>query len=200
MKVATEKSDKALLEALKNHQTAAFEELFNRYWKSLYVKAYARLRDETFAQDMVQDVFADIWDRRALLVVEGSLYAYLSGALKYRIINWLARTNLHQEALKHLVDRMGEMEATILDTLTANDIKITLEEAVAQFPENMQRIFALRSENYTIREIAEALGLAEQTVKNNSTEALVRLKKVLAEKHPDVHQSFFAVLLLLMKN
>jgi RNA polymerase sigma factor (sigma-70 family) len=200
METFIKNSDQELLDELRNSQPKAFETLFNLYWKELYTLAFYRLRDHTFAEDMVQDVFANIWARRRQLEINGPLIVYLRSALKYHIIKWLSRADLHQEALKHLLDRMGEMEATILDVLVATEVKDTLDDAITDFPENMRRVFTLRMENYSIREIAEALGLAEQTVKNNTSEALGRLKNVLADKHPDIHQSFFAILLLLIKN
>lgn len=194
------KSDQHLLAEIKLDLASSFEALFNRYWHKLYLSANYRVKNPSLAEDLVQDVFTTIWERRHRLDIEGSLEGYLQTALKYRIINWLSRADLQQAALKHLLDRMDEMEATILDRMAAEEIGHTLEEALTQFPENMRRVFSLRAENYTISEIAKALGLAEQTVKNNSSEALARLKTILKEKHPDVYQSFFAALLLLMKN
>lgn len=190
--------DAELLEGLKANQSIAFENLFNKYWRDLYERAYRRLGDQLEAEDMVQDIFTNIWERRHTLEIKTPLQGYLRTALKYKIIKLLSRADLHKEAVDHLFHRMEEMEETIIDVLIAQDVKCTLEEAISGFPENMRQIFTLRAENYTITEIAEALGLAQQTVKNNNTEALRRLKVILQEKHPDVNKSFFTILAVLI--
>lgn len=191
-------SDTQLLEALSTGNEDAFAAIFNKYWQEMYITAYQRLRNQTVAEDLVQDVFASIWERRAELSITSPLEHYLRRAVKYSIIKYVSRANLHQEALKHLLDRVGEMENTVLDHLNVADVNRTLAEAIMDFPGNMRQVFLLRAENYTISEIAEALGLAEQTVKNNTTEALKRLRVTLSEKHPDIHQSFFALIVLLI--
>ncbi len=191
-------TDQRLITALQNDDPLAFQTLFTRYWKDLYKSAYYRLKDQSEAEDMVQDIFTDIWERRYTLEITTSLNNYLHRSLKFRIIRMLTRANLHKKALEHLLYQMSAMETTILDVLTTSDVERTLSQAIGTFPENMRNIFVLRSEDYSIREIAEALGLAEQTVKNNVTESLRRLKVVLAKEHPDVTNSFYTLLVVVL--
>lgn len=190
--------DSKLLEGMKNDHPRAFEELFNRHWPELYQKAYKRLRDQSESEDMVQDIFANIWTRRHSIAITSSFKGYLHNALKYNIIKSIERKNLHEEASAYLLSRMEEIESSVYDIMAASDVKKTLDEAIQGFPENMRKIFLLRAKDHTISEIAEALGLAEQTVKNNSTEALRRLKVIISSKHPDLNESFFTVLALLI--
>lgn len=80
-------SDEYLLALLKNSDEGAFTEIYNRYWEKLLFMAGVRLRDLSVAEDLVQDIFLDIWNRRFDLEVEGRLEAYLAASIKYRIIN-----------------------------------------------------------------------------------------------------------------
>ena len=192
--------DSGLLEGIRNDQADSFEDLFNRHWQDLFNKAYRRLRDQSEAEDMVQDIFATIWSRRHTIEINSSFQGYLHNALKYKIIKWVERKNLHEEASSYLLSRMEQIESTVFDVMAASDVKKSLDEAIQSFPENMRKIFLLRAESYSIREIAEALGIAEQTVKNNNSEALRRLKLMISAKHPDLNQSFFVVLTLLILN
>ncbi|GAA4310154.1 RNA polymerase sigma-70 factor [Mucilaginibacter gynuensis] len=200
METALPIAEAELLEGLKTDRPGAFEDLFNKYWKDLYESAYYRLKDQSEAEDIVQDIFTSVWQRRHSLEITTTLKGYLHTALKYNIIKLASSASLHQEAVEHLLHRMEDMEGTILDVLIAEDVKLTLEEAVRSFPENMKKIFSLRAENFSVAEIAEALGLSKQTVKNNNTEALRRLKVIMMEKHPDINKSFYVLLLLLMKS
>lgn len=190
--------DSELLNGIKNDDSSSFEELFNRHWQELYQKAYRRLRDQSESEDMVQDIFANIWSRRHSIEIHSTFKGYLHNALKYKIIKWVERKNLHEEASSYLLARMEEIESTVFDMMAASEVKKTLDDAVQAFPDNMRKIFLLRAKDLSISEIAEALGIAEQTVKNNSTEALRRLKIIISTKHPDLNESFFVVLTLLM--
>ncbi|MGH2623258.1 MAG: RNA polymerase sigma factor, partial [Sphingobacterium sp.] len=171
--------ESALLDKMRNDDAVAFEQLFEGYWDSLYKSAYYRLRNREIAEDMVQDVFADLWTQRATLQVHSGLTSYLQAMLKYKIIYW-ASQQAREEALQvHLFERMEEMEDTILGALEVVALEQTIAEVVNTFPENMRKVFLLRMQDYTVAEIAVALQLADQTIRNNHTEALRRLKNKL---------------------
>lgn len=195
-------ADICLMKALKSDDTRAFQSLYDLYWKGLYQTAYASFRDKQDAEDIVQEIFIKIWEMRHTLEINTSLKAYLQTALKFKTIRVLSRADLHQKTMEHLVYRMTEMQATILDVMAVSDLEITLSQAVSLFPERMRKIFVLRSEDYTVKEIAEALGLAEQTVRNNVAESLHRLKAALAKTHPELSVTLGVVLtaLILTKN
>lgn len=180
------KADVSLITALKNGDPRAFENLYDLYWKDLYKTAYSRFRDIQDAEDVVQDIFIKIWEIRHTLEINTSLKAYLHTALKFKIIRILSRADLHHKAMEHLVYRITEMQATILEVMAASDLEATISQTVSRFPENMQQVFTLRTEDYTVKEIAEALGLAEQTVRNNIAESLRRLKQALAKTNPEI--------------
>lgn len=199
MGTALPKQDIELLEGLRNDEPQAFENLFNKYWQNLYKAACKRIKDDAAAEDLVQDIFTSLWQRRYNLSINTTLEGYLHTALKYKIIKLASSASLHEEAVQHLLHRMEQMEDTILNALSAEDLKHTLKDALASFPQNMQKIFMLRVENYSIDEIAEALGLSRQTVKNNNTEALKRLRVIMLKQHPDLPIAVY-LLFVLMKN
>jgi RNA polymerase sigma factor (sigma-70 family) len=193
------KQDIELLEGLRNDEPKAFENLFNNYWQDLYRAARRRIKDEAAAEDLVQDIFTSLWQRRYNLAINTTLEGYLHTSLKYKIIKLASSASLHEEAVQHLLYRMEQIEGSILDVLSANDLKKTMSDAISSFPKNMQDIFVLRIENYSIDEIAAALGLSKQTVKNNNTEALKRLKVIMLKQHPDLPVAV-SLLFVLMKN
>jgi len=191
--------ESALLNGLRGGREDLFAEIFNKHWEALFREAYYRLKKHDEAQDMVQDIFTDFWQRRHSIQISTSISAYLHGALKHKIIRHFTRSRLHQTVVDHMLLHMQAFEDSILEIITAGEIQKTLQEAIAQFPDNMRQIFLLRSQDFTIAEIAEALGLSQQTVKNNNSQALKRLKHVLTEKHPEVTSSLYAALLLFIK-
>lgn len=195
------RSEQQMLSALRLGSESAFQAIVRLYTKDLLKHAFSRLKNEEDAEDMVQDIFTHVWEKRTSIEIRTSLAGYLFTILKHRILRHILRSDLHNKAVEHLLYRMDEMQAGVLELLAVKDIEETLSEAVEALPENMRQIFILKQQDYTIREIAEALGLAEQTVKNYNTELVRRIKVAITEKHPDINHSFlFALAYLLTKN
>ncbi|QNL51048.1 sigma-70 family RNA polymerase sigma factor [Olivibacter sp. SDN3] len=174
----------ALIEKIRNGDMLAFKEVFEQYWEILYKKAYFRLRSQELAEDMVQDVFTDLWAKKENLYIHSGLRNYLYSILKYKIIYWASQQTRAQQLHTHLLQRMEEMEDTILDAMEAGALQKTIAEVIHSFPENMRQIFLLRMQDFTIAEIARALQLAEQTVRNNHTAALKQLRGKLVKEYP----------------
>lgn len=188
----------SLVEEVRQGSPEAFRELFSRYWRDMYITAYRRVKNQQEAEDIVQEVFTSLWERRERLEIGGPVENYLHKAVKYQVIKWIDQNRRRADAVEHLFRRMSLMEETIINSLQAAEMKETIAKTIEEFPENMKKIFLLRAEEYTVAEIAEALGLAEQTVKNNTTGALNRLRIVLSRSHPEMGRSLYTFLSLLL--
>jgi RNA polymerase sigma-70 factor (ECF subfamily) len=171
-------SDGDLLQLLKGDDTAAFETLYNRYWKSLYTRACQRV-DADDAKDLVQEVMLSLWRRRQEIPVfkEGEFAKYLHAAIKYRVISHYAFSTAEIKKLA-LFDVLDSQEST--DRLETKELTANIAAAVGQLPTRMQQIFRMsREEDLSIAQIARKLNLSEQTVKNQLTEALRRMRSSL---------------------
>lgn len=171
-------SDENLLASLKRDDTVAFEMLYNRYWKSLYLKACQRV-DKDDAKDLVQEVMMSLWRRRHELpsFKEGEFVRYLFTAIKYRVISHYAfsAAEIKNAALFEVLD--SEEHINMLET---KELNARIESAVSQLPARMQQVFRMsREDDLSIADIARKLNVSEQTVKNQLTEALRRLRNSL---------------------
>jgi RNA polymerase sigma factor (sigma-70 family) len=83
-------TDEELLTRLARGDHQAFSELYNRYWEDAFNAAYARLRDEEQSQDIAQNVFVSIWDRRGKVRID-NFRAYLLTAIKFQVIKYSTR-------------------------------------------------------------------------------------------------------------
>ncbi len=191
-------SDQALVEDLRSGGVGAYETLVRHHAHRLLRLAFNRLDNRDDAEDIVQDLLVDIWEKRENLYIEGSLTAYLNVALRNRVFDHIRRSVLHRNAVTQLLGRLEEMQVSILDVLAAKDLSSMLSASVAELPQNMQQIFALRGEDYSLKEIAEALGLSEQTVKSYSSELARRIRISIAAKYPDINHSLLLCLTYLL--
>ncbi|PRD46132.1 RNA polymerase sigma factor [Sphingobacterium haloxyli] len=194
-------TDRTLAEALRSGDVSAYEQLVRDHGYRLVGLAFNRLGNREDAEDIVQDLLINIWEKRESLYVENSLSSYLNVSLRNRIFDHIRRETLRRRAVDRLLERFDEMQDSIVDIMAAKDLNRMLSEAVAELPENMQRIFILRGEDYSLKEIAAAMGLAEQTVKSYSSELARRLRSSIANKYPDINRTLLIVLTyLLTKN
>lgn len=171
-------SDGELLRSLKGDDTAAFEVLYDRYWKALYLKACQRV-DKDEAKDLVQEVMISLWRRRKKIAADkdGDLGRYLFTAIKYRVISHYAFSATEIKKLDIFDILEGQLNDDALET---KELKATIESAVSRLPARMQQIFRMsREDDCSIPDIAKKLNLSEQTVKNQLTEALKRLRNSL---------------------
>lgn len=74
-------SDNELLDLLRSGDKSAFIEIYNRYWERLLAIAYNHTKDKSMAEEIVQQVFISLWDRRQMVAIE-SIGGYLATAVK----------------------------------------------------------------------------------------------------------------------
>ncbi|HYH14335.1 MAG TPA: sigma factor, partial [Flavisolibacter sp.] len=80
-------SDFELFSLVKHENVEAFEVMYKRYWPELIDAAYKRLQSRQKAEDIVQEIFISLYNKREILEVNVSLKAYLSKALKFKVLN-----------------------------------------------------------------------------------------------------------------
>lgn len=193
--------DASLLSQLREGDTHAFTVLFNRYWKFLYAVAYRRVQDEELAQDIVQEVFMQVWDKREKLSIESAYVEYyLLKAVKNRIINHYTSLRVKTDVLERVMGRMENMVEETYQPSRYLELERFLDEQVEQLPHTMRAVFLMRSDNHSIGAIARKLNIAEQTVKNNLTEASHRLRKSLLRKFSDGEFAGLVILATLLTN
>lgn len=175
-------TDGELLQLLKNSDEAAFTEIYHRYWKLMFAVAANKLNDLSIAEDLVQDVFTDIWNRRDTLTVNGSLRAYLAVAMKYKVIDARIRRNkinLHEtNAVSHLPEADNSLEQTV----HFSELKIRLAKLVADLPEKARLVYQLSKEDgFAHREIAAQLRISEKNVEYHLYRAIKVLRTRLGQ-------------------
>lgn len=176
----TEKEDEDLLTLLKCNDALAFEELYNRYWKRLFVIAANRTVHPEDAEEIVQDIFTALWRRRQSLTLTSELAHYLAVSVKYRIIKMLDKYHHQQRYIDSLVLK-GEVDDSTQEWLAFDELREELAHYVKQLPTKCQLVFKLsREEGYSQKDIAETLQISEKTVEAHLGKAFKILRSKLA--------------------
>jgi RNA polymerase sigma-70 factor (family 1) len=198
--IIRQNTDTELLLRIKEDNHASFDLLFDRYWERLYRVALGRVGDDSIAQDIVQELFIKLWERRHSLVIQLSLENYLLTAVKFSVLSHFRSKNVNEVRLDDALQRVHLLEASINENAGYFELEKTLEDALSKMPDMLQKVYQLRSENKPLKEIAGELGVAEQTVKNYISEVLRRLRNTIIEKHPEKKVTYLALFIAILNN
>ncbi|MFD2034033.1 RNA polymerase sigma factor [Belliella marina] len=168
--------DDSLLHQIKKGDSKAFETLFDRYYKLLATQAYARIEDWDKSEDIVQDIFADIWLKRAKLNIQSSLRGYLLSAVKYKVYRHIDQSRLTDSLQGH-----HDINQSISgDILAFEELYEELNHLLDSLPSKEQEVFRLsRFHQLSTEEIANKLNIAPQTVHNKMHQTLRFLRSEL---------------------
>ncbi|WP_207421154.1 RNA polymerase sigma factor [Desertivirga brevis] len=175
-------TDKELLQDISAGNKAAFNILFSRYWKPLFSFVYQLCKNEEDTKDIVQDVFVYMWNHREQVFAENSILPYLNTIAKNAVMSSFRKNKVRLNGAELLIADL-QQDVRSDEQLLLNEMREGIETELSKMPANMRSCFQLsRFEDLSIREIAAKLGLSEQTVKNNISEALKRLRVSVAER------------------
>jgi RNA polymerase sigma-70 factor, ECF subfamily len=168
------------VERIRAGDEAAFEALFRALAPGLCALVTRYVRSRQVAEELVQDLFFDLWTRRAQLVIEQALTSYLYIAARNRALNYVKR---EQRVVPWSAAAAGRApddadpaapdESELLDALE-------LQDAIEHLPARCRLIFTLnRQQDMTYGEIATSLGLSIKTVETQMGRALRTLRERL---------------------
>lgn len=173
-------TDQELTALLIGNDSHAFDEIYQRYWKRFYNEAYKRLRNPELCEELVQDVFSDLWAKRGQKPID-QLSGYLSTAVKYQVFMQYKRGNkipVFEEALEHVAE-----DSLLADSMfELKELKARIEEWLMTQPEKRREIFKMRfMDELSTKEISEILGLSQKTVQNQLITATNSLRGTLGD-------------------
>ncbi len=175
-------TDEQLYEMLQGDDQEAFTEIYQRYWKVLYQRASAMLHDGQLAQDIVQEVFISLWNRRHEAQIE-KLAAYLHQAVRFQELKALHRL----QSDTAFYDRLASITQDLIhhEPLLYSEMERIVRTLLDRLPEDQRRILRMsREEGLTYRQIAEKTGISIKTVEKKISLSLRAIRKGMDGSFP----------------
>lgn len=166
--------DQALVKQILKGSELAFSQLFDKYWQSMLDAAIKLLKDEESAQDVVQDVFIELWKKRQSLSID-NIAAYLHQSVRYKVIDHIRKRKIPLSNLDY-VDQFMSGNFTE-DWLNYDELDSVVQSTINQLPDQCRLIFRMsRFEELSNKEIADQLDISVRTVENHISKALKYLR------------------------
>ncbi len=159
----------------------AYEAIYNEYWPRLFAYVYNRLKSKAITEEIIQEVFFSLWNRRSELKLNHSLNAYLFTAVRYQLFNYMKADKVRRAYASSYAqfldaDHSNEQYMAYADLVNA------VEKEVSRLPEKCQQVYRMsRNEHQSIQDIATALNISHKTVENHLTRALKHLRIAFRE-------------------
>ena len=182
--------DESLLARLREGDLEAFNILYDKYWSVLLDESYKRLEDLASCEEIVQDVFIELWEHCSKREIH-NLGAYLFTCMKYKVFEIYKKNKRRNILIEEKHQFYEWQEAVEGDQYAEKDLKSLIEQWVANLPKKRKEIFKMRYlDGLTTKEISDLTETSQNTVQNHLSVSIQKLKKL-------VIQHFLTLLLIL---
>ena len=156
------------------------ENLFSTYHALLCNIANNMVNDRAAAEDIVQEVFLNLWRKRNEVDWNAPMKGYVYRATTNGALNWLEKTKRLVSFDEAINEQTALVSNDVEDKINEKELQTKIKEAIARLPSKCKAIFVLnRYEGLKYKQIAEHLEISVKTVENQISIALDKLRKDL---------------------
>lgn len=167
---------------LQQGNEASFTQIFNRYWDKLYFIAHKHLKSSQLAEEIVQDVFLTLWEKRETLTIH-SLPLYLAAMTRYAVYHKLAGQKKQQ---------VIGMQGIINEPSTSKDLEYLdnrllieiIEKLSNQLPKKCRMVFIQNKlMDIPLQQVADNMNISSKTAEAHLTKALKSMRKNIGDAY-----------------
>lgn len=179
--------DERLIGRFRDGDMEVFRKIYNSFCEPLYRFAFSYLKDSYEAEEIVQDVFLKVWEKREEVDVQKSFKSYLYRITVNKVFNELKHRVVKQKYEQHALNFEQINSETPESSIQFQELKTKLEQILKQLPDQQRSIFIMsRWKGQTNAEIAQSLNLSIRTVENQIYRAAKFIKLHLKDDYPIV--------------
>ena len=167
-------------------RAGSFEELFRQHYSFVCQVVYRYVQDKSRVEDIAQELFAELWQKKDSLLIHTSIPAYLRRMAISRALNFIRDSKKYNwdelDPASETVLNSVTQAATVIQSMEESELKKTIDGAIQALPEKCRIVFLLsRNDELSYAEISRELNISMKTVENQIGKALKLLRLALAE-------------------
>ena len=160
---------------------AAFDAIYHNYSRKLYSFTYSLLKDHEQSEELVQDVFVTLWEKREQINTELRFENYLFTICYNSVRKFFRKKKIEKKVRDYLLKNSPENISETANTIIYNELMDLVNRTIEKMPAKRKTAFKLsRQEGKTIKEIAERMNISSRTVETHLTKALKFIKQELS--------------------
>ena len=162
-----------------------YELLFNEHYSRMVSYAFNFLKEQEASEEIVQEVFYQLWIKRDETEIKTAISSYLYRAVRNRCINLIKHLEIRENYKQYNSQEIEKADAEFTDSLTVNELDSKIRRAIDNMPIQRKKIFLMsRYDEMTYKEIAVKMGLSKKTIENQMGKALQYLRDELKDYLP----------------
>ena len=174
-------NDKSLWDRFRTGDERAFIEIYDRYWYKLFLSSYRRTRDKAAAEEIVQELFLKLWNKRTSTAIDQP-ENYLFSAVRNATIDFLNRQMVAGKYLEYRKMYTALEANTTEEMVELHDLQEALERGLHSLSGKSEQIFRLyRIEHWPVERIAQHLNLSAKTVHYHLNRSMKYIRTYLQE-------------------
>lgn len=173
--------DKTLLQRFLQGDESAFIEIYDLYWYKLFLSSYRRTKNKAVAEEIVQEFFLRLWQKRGRLDIQ-QLDNYLFSSIRHATIDFLNKEMVAGRYIEYQKVYRSMQANTTEEMVELADLEQALEKGLQTLSGKSEKIFRLyRIDHWPVDKIASHLQLSEKTVHYHLTRSLKFIRNYLQE-------------------
>jgi len=178
--MSASRHDIELLYLIAQGDKEAFHQIYDRYWREVFLHAYKKTKSRHVAEELTQNLFLSLWERQGSGIQD--IRAWLYGAMRFAVINYYKAQMVHARYEDYARTNVATTQYTAEEWTMLRDLAASIEKGISLLPPKTQEVFKLsRFENRSVKEIAQDLGISEKAVEYHITQSLKWMRLYLKD-------------------
>lgn len=180
MPIAYIYDEQELLTLLKTGDKTAFTHIYNRYSKKLFLNIYGLVKIQEVAEEMLQEIFVLIWEKREIITIHQSFNAYLFRIAENKVTDFFRKLKRDKILFERVKEISSSVYTHIEETILSNESSSVFRKAIESLPPQRRQVFYLcKMEGRSYNEVSSLLGISTSTINDHIVKATRAVRECL---------------------